>query len=108
MTEPTNGKRIEMIEDIAVLKTEIKAIRITQDEHHKELKGMFMTLTDKVNHQMHDMDAKIVYGLSTVDKKINKRSKQAVKWAIVVLLIGSFLWIKESRDFIFRIVGFVL
>jgi len=84
-----NGKKIEMIEDIAVLKTEVRAIHNTQKEYHDEVKSMFNKLQTELNDRT-----------TSAYSAIASNRKLYIRLLITAMVLGSFLWIKESRDFI--------
>lgn len=87
----TDQKRIKMIEDIATLKGEVKYIKEKQNTNHEEMKGWFLKLQEKVNEE-----------ITTAHASIASNRKLFIRLLIVTFAIGSFIWIKESRDWIMR------
>lgn len=87
----TNGVKIKFAEDIATLKADVSSLRMALNEHHKEIIDEFRLLREKVNEEITMMHTDI------------KDSKQ-LYWRVLVgvLILGSFIWIKESRDFILK------
>lgn len=93
---PENGDKIQLIKDVAELKAEAKFINEKfddvhkkLDENHGEMKNMFGKLQGKVNEE-----------ITTAHTSIASNRKLYIRLLIGAMVLGSFIWIKESRDFI--------
>ena len=86
-----NGVKLKFAEDIATLKADVNSLRMSLTEHHKEIMEEFRLLREKVNEE-----------ITMMQKDISTSKKLYWKILIGVLLLGSFIWIKESRDFILK------
>jgi hypothetical protein len=104
---PEQARQLKVAEDIASLNVEVKHIKEQQDQNHAELKSgqaknhkeimmSFNSLKSKVNEEMETMQTTI----SGMQNLIKFQWKKIIRFTIVALLVGSFLWVKESRDWI--------
>lgn len=85
----TNGVKIKFAEDIATLKAEVKNVHDFMSKNHTEIIDEFRLLRAKVNEE-----------ITTMQSVIAKSKKQFWYALVIVFVLGSFIWIKESRDFI--------
>jgi len=93
--EEANGKRQE--HRLTSLEKDVEYIKEKQDTNHKELMSEFRSLREKVNEEITTMH----------DTIVNNR-KFLIRLMVLALIFGSFLWIKESRDWFLSLLGFVL
>jgi len=98
--DETNGKKIQMAEDIAALKIEVSNIKESQKENHTELLDEFKQLRSKVNEEITAMRDNIAVIEKCAKEDIANNRKFYIKLLIITIVVGSFLWIKESRDWI--------
>ena len=98
--DDTNGKKIKMAEDIAALKVQVSDIKEQQKEHHKEIIQEFKELKSKVNEEITMMQTNIKEVKQCAFDKVAANRKFYIRLLIGTIVVGSFLWIKESRDWI--------
>jgi len=95
-----NGNKIKVAEDIGILKAEVKNIKEKQQENHKEILDEFKSLRVKVNEEITVMHTTINTIKETAFNRIASNRKFYIKLLIITITIGTFIWIKESRDWI--------
>jgi len=86
-----NSVKLKFAEDIATLKSEVANFKVVMTNNHKEIIEEFRLLRSKVNEE-----------ITTMQNTIERSRKQFWRALILVFVLGSFIWIKESRDFILK------
>jgi septal ring factor EnvC (AmiA/AmiB activator) len=91
-----NGKKIQMAEDIATLKVQMLESRAHAKERHDEVLDQFTKLRYKVNEEISTMNTLI----ETVSGQVRANRKFYIKMLVATLVVGSLIWIGESREWI--------
>lgn len=86
-----NGEKTQLIKDVATLQSQVETIGKQQERYHKEIIGKFDKLTTKVNEE-----------ITTMQSSIKSNRKFLLRTIMVTFVVGTFLWVEETRNWIMR------
>ena len=104
MAKNNNGRKIEVAEDLGHLKAETEHLRKEMSDFRKEVRIGFK----EIGQNFEKLNNKVNEEITEMQLTIRNNRTFLIRIIIIALIFGSFIWIKESRDWILRLIGFVV